>query len=87
MNNSPANIGLMRILCQSKVQIQFQDNSYLSQGENSRITIDEYVYDPDKGENSGLLVNMAKGAFRLITGLIAKQNPDKYTKIQENSNH
>ncbi len=63
---------------ESQIEIQFLDDTALSQGENSETRIDEYVYDPDNGSNSSLLLEMSKGVFRTVTGEIAKQNPDGF---------
>lgn len=61
----------------SKVEIRFTDNTVLSQGENSRIELDEYVYEGDKGA-AGLLFNMVQGSFRTVTGKIVEQNPEGF---------
>ncbi|MFO7595463.1 MAG: FecR domain-containing protein [Desulfocurvibacter africanus] len=61
----------------SKVEIRFTDNTVLSQGENSRIELDEYVYEGDKGA-AGLLFNMVQGSFRTVTGKIVQQNPEGF---------
>ncbi|MCP3886699.1 MAG: hypothetical protein GY700_14750, partial [Propionibacteriaceae bacterium] len=60
----------------SNVQLRMADDSYISQGENSHLELDEFSYDPDDADGSGLFVSLAKGAFRMITGFIARQNPD-----------
>ncbi|MFH2091932.1 MAG: putative Ig domain-containing protein [Pseudomonadota bacterium] len=62
----------------SQLEIKFQDNTTLSQSENSEVKIDAYVYDADNGSNSNLLLQMSKGVFRTVTGEIAKQNPDNF---------
>src|SRR3989339_598123 len=61
-----------------QIEIKFIDNTTLSLGRNSEVTIDAYVYDPENGSNSNLLLEMGKGVFRTVTGEIAKQNPDKF---------
>ncbi|MDZ7665905.1 MAG: FecR domain-containing protein [Desulfotignum sp.] len=61
-----------------KIDIEFLNNTTLSLGKNSEVTIDAYVYDPENGSNSNLLLDMGKGIFRTITGEIAKQNPDNF---------
>ena len=61
-----------------QLEIDFIDETSLSQAENSRSTISAYVYDADNAENSSLLFEMAKGVFRTVTGEIAKQNPDNF---------
>jgi hypothetical protein len=61
-----------------QIEVKFTDNTSLSQGGNSEVSIDAYVYDPDEGSNSNLLLQMTKGVFRTVTGEIAKQNPDNF---------
>jgi VCBS repeat-containing protein len=61
-----------------QLEIKFQDNTVLSQGGNSEVVIDAYLYDPEDGSNSNLLFEMTKGVFRTVTGEIAKQNPDNF---------
>lgn len=61
-----------------RVEIRFEDNTTLSQAENSRISIDDYVYDQDDASNSRFLLDMAKGTLRTVTGKIAEQNPDEF---------
>ena len=60
------------------IQIKFQDNTILSQGENSEVIIDTYIYDPEDGSSSNLLFQMTHGVFRTITGEIVEQNPDNF---------
>jgi len=58
-----------------QVEIKFQDNTILSQGENSEVGIDAYIYDPENGSNSNLLFQMTQGVFRTMTGEIARNIP------------
>ena len=62
----------------AKVQILFKDDTLFSQGENSEVTIDEYVYDPDKKENNSFLMRIGRGFTRVITGKITDLNPDRF---------
>ncbi len=64
----------------SKIQIMFEDDSIISQGAESELTIDKYVYDP-KGKKDNCSLRLAKGVFRAITGKITEMNPDKF-KVQ-----
>ncbi|HAS89733.1 MAG TPA: hypothetical protein DCS48_10580, partial [Desulfovibrio sp.] len=61
----------------SNVEVRFVDDTLISQGGNSRISLDDYVYDPDGGASS-FLGEIAEGAFRTVTGKIAEQNPDRF---------
>jgi hypothetical protein len=62
----------------TKLKIKFDDGSVLSQGENSSILIDEYVYDPNKPPECGFAMRIIKGTCRVVTGLITKTNPDRF---------
>ena len=60
----------------SNVEIRFQDDTILSQGSESTMVLDEYLFDPADARSSGISVNLMQGAFRHVTGRIAEQNPD-----------
>jgi hypothetical protein len=62
----------------SKLQIQFEDDTIVSLGEQTAMTIDEYVYSPQKKDENACSVGFAKGIFRTITGKITKLNPDRF---------
>ena len=44
-------------------------------GENTELTIDEFVYDP-KTEDGNFVTNIKSGTVKFITGKISKKNPD-----------
>jgi len=56
---------------ESAVVIKFSDGSKLTVGENAKVTIDKYVYDPTAGSGSQA-ISVAKGAFRFLSGSIPK---------------
>ena len=62
----------------AKVQILFKDDTLYSQGENSEVTIDEYVYNPSKAEDNSFLMRISRGFTRIITGKITDLNPDRF---------
>jgi len=51
----------------SASKIHFPDDTYLTVGPNSRVTIDAFVYDPDS-QNSKMVVNATLGVARFVTG-------------------
>lgn len=57
-----------------KVGITFDDNTKVQVTENSKVVIDEFVYDPKKGTGK-LTMNMAMGTVRYASGAIAHNNP------------
>ena len=60
----------------SGLQILLLDETVFTLGPNSAMKIDEFVFDPSTTE-SKLDAELVRGAFRFISGRIAKQDPDK----------
>lgn len=59
---------------QGKVGITFEDNTKVQVNENSKLVIDDFVYDP-KSKTGKVALNMALGTVRYASGQIAKSNP------------
>jgi len=57
-----------------KVGITFQDDTKVQVNENSKLVIDEFVYDP-KSKSGKLSAKMALGTVRYASGQIAKNSP------------
>ncbi|MBP6012538.1 MAG: FecR domain-containing protein [Alphaproteobacteria bacterium] len=55
------------------LEVTFLDGSKLTMGQNSRLTVDEYVYSGQGGANKQT-VRYTKGLFRFISGTIPKEN-------------
>lgn len=64
---------------QSRLQIMLLDQTAITMGENASLVIDEFVYDP-QGDAS-LAASVKQGAFRLVTGGVARANPEG-TKVK-----
>jgi hypothetical protein len=62
---------------QGKVGITFEDNTKVQVNENSKLIIDDFVYDPKKPAAGKLALNMAQGTVRYASGAIAHNNPSK----------
>jgi len=62
----------------AKLQIMLDDDTLLAQGEQSEMTIDEYLYNPEDRKKNGFAVKLGQGAFRTITGRITEMNPDRF---------
>ena len=60
-----------------KAGITFQDNTQVQVNENSRLVIDDFVYDSKKPAAGKLALNMASGTVRYASGAIAHDNPSK----------
>lgn len=56
---------------ESEAELVLADDTKLAVGPNSQITLDSFIYDPDK-KNGEVVINATKGAFKFITGKSAK---------------
>ncbi len=54
----------------ARLEVRLKDETVLTLGENAKIKIDRFVYDP--AGKSGKFVAAVKGAFRFTTGKLAK---------------
>ena len=55
-----------------RAHLLFADGSALTVGPNAELTIDRFVYDPNKGTGD-LAISATRGVFRLVGGKITKQ--------------
>jgi hypothetical protein len=60
---------------QGKVGITFADDTKVQVNENSKLVIDDFVYDP-KSKSGKVALNMALGTVRYASGSIAHNNPN-----------
>jgi hypothetical protein len=60
---------------QGKVGLTFADNTKVDITENSKLVIDDFVYDPNSKKSGKLAVNIALGTVRYASGQIAKNSP------------
>lgn len=58
--------------------IVFADDTQFSMGENGRAILDEMIYNPSGGDGS-FGVSLLQGAFSLVSGQIAKDDPENVT--------
>ena len=61
---------------QSFVVIQLTDGSKITVRPSSTVSMDQYSYDGSDADEVKL--NLVQGGLRIITGAIAKNNPDNY---------
>jgi len=61
---------------EGKIGIVFQDDTKVQVSENSKLVIDEFVYDPKSKDKGRLALNMASGTVRYASGAIARNNPN-----------
>jgi len=59
----------------SSMGVIFRDDTLLSLGPGSRVTIDKFVFDPAR-DNLDFLTRVNKGTVQFISGQIAKLSPD-----------
>ncbi|MFL2897953.1 MAG: FecR domain-containing protein [Candidatus Pelagibacter sp.] len=59
----------------SNAQILFLDQTILTLGEDTELTIDEFIYDPNSHDGS-FVTNVKSGTVKFITGQISKKNPE-----------
>jgi hypothetical protein len=57
----------------SASRVIFKDNSQLSIGPISQVTLDSYVYDPNP-TTSAVSISFVKGVFRFVGGLVSREN-------------
>ena len=55
--------------------VTFKDNTVMSFGPNTELTVDEYLYAPNSGKLK-LGATMARGTLAYLSGAIAKIKPD-----------
>lgn len=63
---------------ESALEITLADETVLSQGEDSTMVLDTYVYDPETSQGEAV-ISLMKGTFRSVTGKIVDSNPDAYS--------
>lgn len=73
---TPVHVGsLLRTGPQSSLGVTFKDETVMSFGPNTELTVDDYLYEPSRGK---LRMNskLAKGSLNYVSGVIAKLQPD-----------
>jgi len=59
----------------SSMGVLLRDDTSLSLGEKSEVTLDEFVFDP-ANDKVGMLATFSKGTAAVLTGKIAKFDPE-----------
>jgi hypothetical protein len=77
-----ANVGIesmdsISVGSKSQVGITFNDNSKVKITENSKLVIDDFVYDPKNSDASKVGMKVALGTVKMASGQIAKNNPQQ----------
>ncbi len=62
---------------ESRTKALFQDDSMLTVGENSRVEIDEYIYNPEKNVRQAV-VKLMQGQVRALVNKVFKANGSRF---------
>ena len=72
--NAPLEMNDTVVTASAKAQLTFEDATTVKITEQSKLIIDDFVYDPNKGAGK-LAMKVALGTARYASGQIAKSNP------------
>jgi hypothetical protein len=72
--NSPVEMNDTIVTAKAKAKLTFEDNTTVNITEQSKLVIDDFVYDPNKGSGK-LAMKVVLGTARYASGQIAKSNP------------
>lgn len=59
----------------SSLGVTFKDNTVMSFGPDTQLTVDEYVFNPNQGQVK-FASKLTKGTLNYVSGAIAKINPE-----------
>lgn len=83
--NIPASVGtkvmagdVLRTADASSAGVMLKDETRISLGANSQVTLDKYVFNANS-HTGGMLVSVFKGTLMMISGLLVKTNPGAVT--------
>lgn len=65
----------LRTLAQASLGVTFKDNTVMSFGPDTELTVDEYLYAPAQGQLK-LGTSLLKGSMNYVSGVIARLKPD-----------
>lgn len=68
----------LRTAAQSSLGVMFKDNTAMSFGPNTELTVEDYLYEPSEGKLK-LGARMGKGTLNYVSGVIAKLQPEAVT--------
>ena len=66
---------VLKTAAKSSMGVTFKDETVMSFGPDTELTVDEYLYAPSQGKLK-LGSKLAKGSMNYLSGVIAKLNPD-----------
>lgn len=75
INTDVESMDAVSVGSRSQVNITFKDNTKVKITENSKLVIDDFVFDPTKSDAGKLGMKVALGTVRYASGQVAKNNP------------
>ncbi len=73
---TPVEVGsVLRTATKASLGVTFKDETVMSFGPNTELTVDEYLYAPGQGKLR-MGSKLAKGSMNYVSGVIAKLQPD-----------
>lgn len=73
---TPVRVGdVLRTGTDGSMGVTFKDNTIMSFGPDTEVTVDEYLFSPDK-DGLRFVASMARGTLNYISGTIAKLKPE-----------
>lgn len=73
---TPVQVGsTLKTAAKSSLGVTFKDETVMSFGPNTELTVDEYLYAPSQGKLK-MGSKLAKGSMNYVSGVIAKLQPD-----------
>ena len=76
---SPVHMGdALQTGANARLEVTFRDETRLTLGENARVVIDRYVYDPDRSIGA-MALKSTRGALRFATGKINQMDKKNVT--------
>jgi hypothetical protein len=76
---SPVHMGdALQTGANARLEVTFRDETRLTLGENARVVIDRYVYDPDRSVGA-MALKSTRGALRFATGKINQMDQKNVT--------
>ncbi|MGB1118590.1 MAG: FecR family protein [Parvibaculales bacterium] len=66
----------IKVGAQGRLQVMLLDETVFTLGANSVMRIDEFVYDPGQANTARLTTSIKSGAFRFVSGRVARLNND-----------
>lgn len=73
---TPVQVGsVLRTAAKSSLGVTFKDETVMSFGPGTELTVDEYLYAPSQGKLK-MASKLAKGSMNYVSGVIAKLQPE-----------